>query len=257
MGMGSNKEISELEIQNKASGYYEDIRYSRLYSKKYQRWWTDKMLSFIKEENLKGKVLDNGCGIGSHYEALSKHSRDITGIDISEQMIYKARPRVQKVILGDSQHLPFKNGNFDLVFSRSLLHHLPNPEVSVSEISRVLKESGEAVFSDTNCSILSKLPRKIAKEKGEHFSDSHKNFRVKELLDIISSELHVDKLYYFGYIAYPLLGFPDIIDVFKFAPFKNFTLKILIKIDEFISMLPAIRTQSWGVMIKASKKRKV
>ena len=76
-------------------------------------------------------------------------------------------------------------------------------------------------------------------------------------MDIINSELHVDKLYYFGYIAYPLLGFPDIIDVFKFVPFKDFTLKVLIKIDEFISMLPAIRTQSWGVIIKASKKRKI
>ena len=245
----------ELEIQDTVSDYYENIRYNRKYSKAYQLWWTRKMLSFIKPENLKGKILDNGCGIGSHFEELSKHSEFLVGLDMSEQMIHKARRRMDRSILGDSQRLPFGNEHFDLVFSRSLLHHLPDPESSISEIARVLKHNGEAVFSDTNSSILSSIPRKIAKKEGKHFSDSHKDFNDKELIRIIGSHLKIEKVYYFGYLAYPLLGFPDVTDVFRFFPCKNFLTSFLIKVDEALSEIPLVNNQGWGIIIKTAKKR--
>jgi len=254
----SNQKTSEIEVQNKIADSYEHIRYGRLYSKRYQQWWTSKMLSFISPENMKGRILDNGCGIGNHFEEIDNGDRalDVCGLDIAENMIRKAAIRIPKTVLGDSQYLPFKESQFDVVFSRSLLHHLPQPSLSIEDIDRVLKENGEAVFADTNASFLSILPRKIVKKKGEHFSELHKNFKDKELLELISSKFQIDHVYYFGYIAYPLLGFPDVIDIFRFIPFKNFFLSTLIKIDEFFSMLPKLRTQSWGIIIKASQIKK-
>jgi ubiquinone/menaquinone biosynthesis C-methylase UbiE len=245
----------EIEIQDKVSDYYENVRYGRSYSKLYQLWWTSKMLSFIAPVNLKGKLLDNGCGIGTHFEELAKYSGNIIGMDLSAQMIIKARSRIKNVLLGNSEQLPFKNNNFNLVFSRSLLHHLPDPKRAIAEIYRVLADGGEAVFSDTNRSIISDLPRKVMNKEGEHFAQSHKNFSDKEFLNVISSKLKIDKVYYFGFIAYPALGFPDVADIFKFVPFKDHLAKSLIKLDEFISQTPVIRTQSWGIIVKASKNK--
>lgn len=60
-------------------------------------------------------------------------------------------------------------------------------------------------------------------------------------------------IYFFGYIAYPLLGFPDLIGIYRYFPLKNFLTKVLIKIDEVLSNVPCIRRCSWGVMICATK----
>ena len=130
----------EREIQDKVSDYYENVRYNRSYSKLYQLWWTAKMLSFIAPGNLAGIILDNGCGIGTHFEELAKYSNHIVGMDLSAQMIAKAKARMKNAVLGNSEQLPFKSKNFHLVFSRSLLHHLPNPEISIAGLPRFYDE---------------------------------------------------------------------------------------------------------------------
>lgn len=247
------KTSNEIAVQDSVSEYYEELRYARSYAWAYQEWWTRKMLSLLHPENLKGKILDNGCGTGVHAPLLGIEGGDVVGLDISAGMLGKAKLRISKLLLGDAQRLPFKDQSFNVIFARSLLHHLPYPEKGLSEINRILKNNGEAVFSDTNCSFLSNLPRKLA-GKGEHFSDEHKNFNRNELLHIIETKLKIDRVCFFGYIAYPMIGFPDMIDLFKYVPFKNCLANFLIKLDELLSRLPVIQTQSWGIIIKASKR---
>lgn len=242
----------EIDIQNRVAKHYEEIRYRKPYSRFYHDWWTSKMLSMVKKECLKGRILDNGCGIGINLTHILEESKEIVGLDISQNMCSRAKKRLSKVVQGDSQRLPFESSYFDLVFARSLLHHLPNPERAVSEIRRVLKPGGEAVFSDTNSSLLSKIPRSIAKGR-EHFSGGHKNFRAKELLKIIGQNLKIEKITFFGYVAYPLIGFPDTVDFFRYIPFKRFAAICLMFIDQFISLIPVVKKQSWGIMIKAIK----
>jgi len=246
------KTSNEIAVQDSVSEYYEEQRYARHYSRAYQEWWTQRMLSLLHPENLKGTILDNGCGTGIHAAILSAEGGCVVGLDISSGMLDKARSRMNRLILGNAQELPFRDQSFDLVFARSLLHHLPHAEKGVSEINRVLKSNGEVVFSDTNCSFLSNLPRKLAK-KGKHFSNEHKNFGKDELVHIVETKLRVDKVCLFGYIAYPMIGFPDMIDLFRLFPFKTVLSNLLIKIDDLLSHIPLIQSQSWGVIIKASK----
>lgn len=52
----------EIEIQDRVSKDYENIRYKKSYSIAYQNSWFEEMISLIER---KGMVLDNGCGIGS------------------------------------------------------------------------------------------------------------------------------------------------------------------------------------------------
>ncbi|MFC1511329.1 class I SAM-dependent methyltransferase [Candidatus Margulisiibacteriota bacterium] len=238
---------TETEVQDKVAEFYEELRYKNPYAKRYHECWTSKMVSLIRQDGL---ILDNGCGTGMLAESLTKAK--VIGLDISKGMLNKAKKRLSNLVLADSQDLPFKDNIFDTVFCRSILHHLPNPKLGVSEIHRVLKVGGEAIFSETNSSFLNNIPRKIIK-KTEHFSEGHKNFDRKELLALIGSKLRVEDVQFFGYIAYPLIGFPDLIDVFRYLPLKTLVEKILIGIDELIALIPGLNKQSWGIIVKAKK----
>jgi hypothetical protein len=74
-----------------------------------------------------------------------------------------------------------------------------------------------------------------------------------QLVSLLEKFFRIDKIYHFGYLAYPL-GFPDIIDIGKYFSFAVTLTRILIKVDEWIAKMPFIRTQSWGIMIKGTKK---
>ena len=207
------------------------------------------MLSFV---SMKGRILDNGCGTGILFEALSCERRQIFGLDISQNMLRYAQKKAEKIVLGDSQELPFRERTFDLILCRSLLHHLPNSIKGIAEMARVLREGGEIILVETNRSVLSYIPRVIAK-KGEHFSDDHQNMSSTKLVSLLQRFFRIDRVYHFGYFAYPI-GFPDILDIGKYLPFPATITKIFIKIDEWIAKMPLIRTQSWGIMMKGTKK---
>lgn len=242
----------EIEIQNKVAKSYEHKRYSKKYSLIYQNWLSKKIIKLIKPS---GRVLDNGCGTG-HFAESFLGNCEIFGLDISQEMVEYAKKRIKNVILGNAEDLPFKDNFFDFVIARSLLHHLSNPQRGIQEIRRVLKDNGKVVFVDTMESILSNLPRKILYRKSKHFSETHKNFKEPELVNIINSELKIIDIQYFGYVAYPLLGFSDILDIYKYFPFKFIFTPILIKIDELISKLPIFKKQAFGIIVLAQKNDK-
>jgi ubiquinone/menaquinone biosynthesis C-methylase UbiE len=242
----------EIDIQNYVSQFYEESRYQKDYSLLYHKWWNKKMLSFV---SVNGKVLDNGCGTGIMGSTLSDAPELLVGLDISINMLKYAKCRLDKIVHGDSQKLPFQDNSFNVVIGRSLLHHLPDPFQGLKEMARVLKNNGEMIIVDTNNSILSHVPRIIA-NKGKHFSDDHKNMSHKELIHMIQQLFIVETVYFFGYLAYPI-GFPDVFDIGKYLPSPIHNTKTLIKIDELISRIPLLRTQSWGIMIKGIKKGQV
>ncbi|MHC5060560.1 MAG: methyltransferase domain-containing protein [Planctomycetota bacterium] len=236
----------EIEVQDHVAAEYEQVRYQNEYAKRYHNWWTSLMLSQV---SVAGRILDNGCGIGNLFEMLPADR--IVGIDLSTEMLKHAAKRSTRLVLGNSQQLPFKDNSFDLVFCRSLLHHLPQPELAVKEMYRTLKSAGEVVLADTNTSLLSALPRTIA-VRGRHFSHEHKNLNRHILEKLLKPYFSIDKVLYFGYIAYPVLGFPDMTKLFKFVPFKPFAATALMCLDKAISHIPLVRTQSWGIIIKAT-----
>jgi ubiquinone/menaquinone biosynthesis C-methylase UbiE len=240
----------ETAVQDKVSDFYEEQRYCLPFSKQWHDRNMKRMIGCISPVNLAGKILDNGCGIGILGDYLS--GADIVGSDISGEMLKKAEGKIKELVLADSENLPFANNSFDVIFARSLLHHLPYPERGVDECYRTLKPGGQVVFQDTLMSIFSYLPRKIANWRGEHFSESHRNFRHQEIIDLVGEKFTIDKVMYSGYLAY-LLGFPDIVDVSKFIPCKKITIPLLYWFDSVIEKIPLIKKQSWGIIIIGHK----
>ncbi len=251
MNRTSCKNNEEIETQNFVADFYEERRYKNIYSRKWHDWHIKMMLGLADKEKLeKGKILDNGCGNGILAEYIA--GDDLYGIDISPKMADLAKKRMKNVTIGDSENLPFGAEVFDVVFSRSLLHHLIEPQNAVKEAYRVLKFDGQAIFDDTLRSFLNVLPRKIA-NRGKHFSSSHKNFKESELINLIRPLFKIEKIVYSGFVAYPVFAMPDLINFSKFIPFKNIIFKILMAIDNIFMKLPLIKKQAWGITILARK----
>lgn len=248
LGANMRSLAEEIAVQDRVACEYEQKRYQYPYARRYHNWWMDQMLSLVRTD---GRILDNGCGTGLLFDKLA--SGQVVGLDISSEMLKYAAKHTEQLILGNSQKLPLKNNSFDVVFCRSLLHHLTEPELAVKEISRVLRSQGEAVFADTNRSLLSCLPRMIA-SCGKHFSEEHKNLNRHIMERLLKPYFKVQDVLYFGYIAYPFLGFPDILKLFKFVPFKSIAEPALMLFDNVLSRILVLRTQSWGILIKAIKR---
>ena len=96
-------------------------------------------------------ILDLGVGTGESLEAFLKvHPfRCAVGCDFSENMLVKARARVGhscEMVTGDFHELPFAKEAFDLVTGSFILRSVQNLVAFFSEVKRVLKRGGKAVF---------------------------------------------------------------------------------------------------------------
>ena len=83
------------------------------------------------------KILDLGCGNGHITEEINKLGFDVTGVDINP-------PSGKRYVTADiSKPLSmFKDSTFDIVFSKSVIEHLREPDHMVNEVYRILKRGG-------------------------------------------------------------------------------------------------------------------
>jgi len=238
----------EIAVQDRVAVEYELKRYRSPYAKRYHDWWTDLMLSTIRTD---GRILDNGCGAGLLLDRIDPGR--VVGLDLSSEMLKRAAQRTAQLVLGNSEKLPLQSQSFDAVFCRSLLHHLPQPAQAIEEMHRILRPGGEVVSVDTNRSLLSVLPRMLA-GRTRHFSSEHKNFNARELVALFNARFTVKAVRFFGYVGYPILGFPDLIDCFKYFPAKELCYRVLMGVDETLARIPLVRSQAWAMLITARKR---
>lgn len=101
----------------------------------------------------KGSVLEVGVGTGLSLTRYGKHLQ-ITGIDISTDMLEKARGRVAKHGLTnvaglyemDAGKLEFPDEEFDTVVAMYVMTVVPDPEKVMSELERVCAPGGEVIL---------------------------------------------------------------------------------------------------------------
>lgn len=97
------------------------------------------------------RVLELGSGLGEFTEELVKTGVDIVGLELTPELITKAKERIKNVVFkeGDAHHLPFKDNVFDFVVGNAILHHL-DLQQALREIRRVLKDGGKIIFFEPN-----------------------------------------------------------------------------------------------------------
>lgn len=253
VGQKSDLDHSEVETQDRVADHYEQARYRHAFSRAYHGHTLDQLLEMAPP---RGTVLDDGCGNGFFLEHARGrgHAKRFVGVDISTGMLRHARKRLgdaAELVRGDACRLPFADATFDVVYARGLLHHLPDPPAGAREIGRVLKRGGLLVTLDPNRSVVSDLPRRLA-NRTSHFDEGHKNFRAREVEAILSPHLRVEEISFVGFVAYPLLGFPDLLNFGRVLPLDLLG-PALVRADDLLGKVPALRTLGWGLVARARK----
>ncbi|MGB3813437.1 MAG: class I SAM-dependent methyltransferase [Shinella sp.] len=116
----------------------------------------DRVLSGI---DLAGRdVLDFGCGAGGITLHIARTYRpaEIVGYDVEQPVIDRARAAaavqgfssIARFVSGSPGRLPFGDGEFDVVFSKDAMIHVPDKEALFEELFRVLKPGGVLAASD-------------------------------------------------------------------------------------------------------------
>ena len=100
------------------------------------------------------RALELGCGTGVFLEKVAVHGAQITGIDLSADLLARCATRMSGVagitlVRGNAQRMPFPDGAFDAVYGSSILHHL-DLDAALAEVARVLRPGGRMAFAEPN-----------------------------------------------------------------------------------------------------------
>ncbi len=92
-------------------------------------------------------VLEIGCGTGKNTEWLAAHAESVTALDISPEMLARARSRVQTGNVTFKEHdiqgaWPVSDESFNVVVGNLVLEHVSNLRVVFEEAQRVLRTNG-------------------------------------------------------------------------------------------------------------------
>jgi ubiquinone/menaquinone biosynthesis C-methylase UbiE len=95
-------------------------------------------------------ALDAACGTGRQAGVLHELGCSTVGVDQSESMLAIACEKLPDVRfeVGDVEHLPFDDDQFDLAVVSLALCHLADPGDAVVELARVLRPGGVLVITD-------------------------------------------------------------------------------------------------------------
>jgi ubiquinone/menaquinone biosynthesis C-methylase UbiE len=96
-------------------------------------------------------VLEVGCGRGAGGKIILREFQPaiLQAMDLDIRMIQRARAYLSSLdekkiafYVGDVSNLPYRNQVLDAIFGFGVLHHVPDWQRALAEISRVLKSGG-------------------------------------------------------------------------------------------------------------------
>jgi ubiquinone/menaquinone biosynthesis C-methylase UbiE len=132
----------QVEGDKNTLAYFEDVEKERYR----QQYW---QLDHFNYKGFKNKkVLEIGVGHGTDILQFAKGGAICYGIDITDKHIelvqtnFRLRGYELTVKKSDATKIDFPDNYFDCVYSFGVLHHIPEIEMCISEVHRVLKPSG-------------------------------------------------------------------------------------------------------------------
>lgn len=150
------------------------------------------------------EILDIATGTADFAISAAKHTQaNITGIDISDQMIFVGNKKIQqkklqnriKLSIEDSENLPFNDNSYDAITAGFGVRNFENLEKGLSEIYRVVKKNGYVVILEPS------TPKAFPLK--QIFS-----FYFQKILPFIGSLVSKDKSAY-SYLPNSVKSFPD------------------------------------------------
>ena len=213
------------ELQSKSKGRFEGVFYKAIYNS------SEDFQENLKKYSSNSEVLDYGCGIGASLIKVAKYKpKKITGIDISEVSIQKAKDRIKELnndielFVDNCEKTKFNNNQFDVVYGTGILHHLKFSKC-LDEILRILKPGGKFIFLEplgTNPII--NLYRKLT--PNSRTPDEHP--LIEDDFKMIEKKFKNVKIYYYGFftlVFFPFYKSPKESYIFILKNLINFYLR--------------------------------
>ena len=156
--ISSAKEMKEQYSSD--ANLHSRIQIKRLFSTGHLSWADFLLQEFQLKSNQ--HILELGCGNGIFWRAVSNRiPQNIRLVlsDMSSGMLDVAKNNtngfafIEEYAEIDVQKIPYNNDTFDIVIANYMLYHVPDIDMALSEISRVLKHDGffyAATFGKNN-----------------------------------------------------------------------------------------------------------
>jgi len=93
-----------------------------------------------------GALVDIGCGTGSYAAGLAELGWTVTGVDVSEDMLRRAREKGVEAVRADATALPFDDASFDAAVSVFTHTDVDDFSAVVREAARVLRPGAPFVY---------------------------------------------------------------------------------------------------------------
>ena len=239
-------ELQQQEHYDTIAAEYEE-HYSDKYSVEYRRRFIyEPMFAGLE---LEGKnVLDAMCGSGQTTEYLLERGANVTGLDISNEVIetFKARWTNATALKRSLLDSGLPDNSFDYVVIVGGLHHIhPNVNRAIQEIHRVLKPGGHLCFMEPHSGSFPDLVRRVWYKFDRFFSDNEEAVDIQALKRDFANRFTLKRANYLGNIAF-LLVLNSLI--FRLpAKSKKYYSPLMMKLESVISRLQTKLTSCFVV----------
>lgn len=100
----------------------------------------------------RNRLLDAGCGKGKFLQKFAQNDFAVTGIEPSELLLNVAVKNNPGFVLKKASvtEIPFPDNSFDFVVCIEVLEHIPDINMALREMARVLKPGGKMIIIDKN-----------------------------------------------------------------------------------------------------------
>jgi SAM-dependent methyltransferase len=104
------------------------------------------MILKAADERIRGKVLENGCGVGMYIEHLSPFGGTVLGLEYDFERAAEARRNSPHILNAAGESIPLPSSTFDLILSHEVIEHVQDDRAAIREMIRVLRPGGRAVI---------------------------------------------------------------------------------------------------------------
>ena len=156
-----------MNVDKKEIKKFDDISYS---------WWDPEgpfkplhMLNPVRTDFIKNRIdlknktlIDVGCGGGLLCENIAEHSKEVKGIDMSNEAIEIAKThQTLKNLKIDYEEIALESllkkskKKYDVLTCMELVEHVPNPEKLIKDCVKITNRKADLFFSTLNRNLIS------------------------------------------------------------------------------------------------------
>ncbi len=106
-------------------------------------------LEMVKDatgERVKGKLLENGCGIGLYLEHLKPLGCEVFGLEYDYDRALLAKSKADNILGAAGEALPLPDNSFDLILSNEVIEHVIDDQKVIEEMVRTLLPGGRMII---------------------------------------------------------------------------------------------------------------